>query len=57
MQCRNPKAVASMMKTITEAGESVYLLKFDGKLKPVNKNDKELYNESWRIWSAEFILY
>ena len=42
MHCRNPKAIASMMKTITEARESVYVLKFDGKLKPVNKNDKEL---------------
>ena len=41
MQCCNPKAVASMMKTFTEARESVSVLKFDGKLEPVNENDKE----------------
>jgi len=40
MQCRNPKAVALMMKTFTEARESVSLLKFDGKLEPFNENDK-----------------
>jgi len=29
MQCRNPKVVASMMKTFMEARESVSVLKFD----------------------------
>jgi len=41
-QCWNPKAVASMMKTITEALASVSVLKFDCKLEPVNENDKRV---------------
>jgi len=47
MQCRNPKAVASMMKTFTEARESVSVLKFDEKLEPVNENNKESAKEAF----------
>jgi len=34
MQCHNPKAVASMIWTFTEARESVTVLKFDGNFEP-----------------------
>jgi hypothetical protein len=34
-----------MMKTFTEGREYVSALKFDGNLKPVNKNDKEIDKE------------
>jgi len=54
-----------MMKTFTEARESVSVLKFDGKLDIDNENDKVVdklafypdhLSVSWRLWSAEFLL-
>ena len=47
MKCSNPKAVLSMMKTFKEARESLSVLKFDGKLEPINQNDKELDKEAF----------
>ena len=55
MQCSNPKAVASMMKVFTEARDSVSVLKFDGKLAPVNKNDKELDLEAFILTIELFV--
>jgi len=54
-QCHKPKAVVSLMKTLTEARESVSVLKFDGMLVPVNENDKELDNEDF-ILTIELLV-
>jgi len=42
IQCHNQNSVVLTMKFFTEARESVSVLKFDGKRKPFNENDKEL---------------
>jgi len=55
MQCHNAKVVASMMKTFTGARESVSVLKFDGKLEPVNENNKELDKEAF-ILTIELLV-
>ena len=36
-----------MMKTFKEARESLPVLMFDGKLEPINQNDKELDKEAF----------
>jgi len=44
-----------MMKTFTEARESVSVLKFDGKRKPVNEIDNELDKEAF-ILTIELLV-
>jgi len=51
MQCRNPKVVLLMMKTFTEARESVSVLK----LEPVNENDKDLEKDAF-ILTIELLV-
>ena len=55
MQCRNPKAVLLMMKTFTDARESLSVLKFDGKLEPVNDNDKDFEKDAF-ILTIELLV-